>query len=92
MPLWAKSQGKKALFAEHEMHSEHTKDVIAEALGNKHERKQGSHTSFTSAAPSSFERKPSLDRDTFIREHQEAFIWGKLQNKENPRTDELAQS
>ena len=26
-------------------------------------RKQGSHTSFTSAAPSSFERKPSLDTD-----------------------------
>ena len=25
--------------------------------------KQGSHTSFTSAAPSSFERKPSLDTD-----------------------------
>ena len=61
-----------------------SRDVIAEALSNKHEpgvvvgnlprhqgqalrtpdfRKQGSHTSFTSAAPSSFERKPSLDTD-----------------------------
>ena len=91
VPLWAKSQGKKALFAQHEMHLEHStkdfsevRDAIAEALSNKHEpglvvgtlprhqgqalstpdfRKQGSHTSFTSAAPSSFERKSSLDTD-----------------------------
>ena len=91
VPLWAKSQGKKALFAEHEMHSEQNtkdfsgvRDAIAEALSNKQEpclvvgtlprhqgkalstpdfSKQGSHTSFTSAAPSSFERKPSLDTD-----------------------------
>ena len=83
VPLWAKSQGKKALFAEHEMHSEQStkdfsvvRDGIAEALSNKHEpglvvgtlprhqgqalstpdfRKQGSHTSFTSAATSSLE-------------------------------------